>query len=115
MNQYPQKTQSTKIAFAVLIGIILIMGYFLIFNQPAPVVEPFDDSTLREEIRIQDSIGSYWKQESLLWQTLAVKLESKNDSLEKLKPSIINYYNEKYIFNANADINQLDSVIRANW
>jgi len=107
--------KSTNIVFAVLLGIILIMGYFLIFNQPAPIVEPFDDSVLREEIRIQDSIGTYWQQESALWQLRAEELGHRSDSLEKLKPSIKNYYNEKYLFNSNADINQLDSIIRTSW
>lgn len=106
---------TNNIAYIILIGIILIMGYFMIFKTPAPIVEPFDDSALREEIRVQDSIGSYWHQQSDLWQHEAEVLGHKSDSLEKLKPSIKEYYNEKYNFNRNANITQLDSVIRANW
>ena len=84
--------------YAILIGIILVMGYFLIFNQPDPVVEPFDEGPLREEIRIQDSIGTHWQKQSAEWETKATQLGHKSDSLETLKPTIKNYYNEKYIF-----------------
>ena len=91
------------------------MGYFMIFNQPTPIVEPFDDSQLREEIRIQDSIANHWKQESTKWQSVAAIFGHKSDSLEHLKPSIIYYYGKKYTFNANATSSQLDSVIRASW
>ena len=91
------------------------MGYFMIFNSSETIVEEFDDSELREEIRLADSTSLHWKEEAAAWQNLANVAGDKSDSLEKFKPSIKYYYNEKYTFNANADILQLDSVIRANW
>jgi len=104
-----------NLPYIILIGIILIMGYFLIFNQPAPVVESFDEAPLQEEIRIQDSSRTYWKYKAAVWQTEAERLESKSDSLQNLKPSIKIYYEKKYTFNANATVHQLDSIIRSNW
>jgi hypothetical protein len=91
------------------------MGYFMIFSSPETVVEEFDEGPLREEIRLADSTSLHWKEESASWQNLANVEGDKADSLEKFKPSIKYYYEEKYTFNANADILQLDSVVRANW
>lgn len=110
MNQ-----RSTNIAFAILIGIILVMGYFLIFKQPVPEIPRFDDTALRKEIARNDSLAQHWIEESLRLRILADSLMVKNDSLEKVKPKIKNYYNEIYNFNATANRMQLDSVIRANW
>jgi len=107
--------KSINLPYVILIGIILIMGYFMIFTQPTPDIEPFDEAPLREEIRIQDSIANYWKGESSLWQIQAETLGHKADSLQNLKPSIKYYYEKKYTFNANASVLQLDSIIRANW
>lgn len=104
-----------NIPYIVLIGIILVMGYFLIFDSPETVVEEFDDSALREEIRLLDSTSLHWEEEAAAWQNLANIAGDKSDSLENLKPTIINYYNEKYTFNASATVLQLDSVIRSNW
>jgi len=101
--------------YAILIGIILVMGYYLIFNKPDVVVEAFDEAPLREEIRISDSTSLHWKEEAAAWQNLADIEGDKADSLEKFKPSIKIYYEKKYTFNANADLVQLDSVVRANW
>jgi hypothetical protein len=108
-------TKSINWPYAILIGIILIMGYYLIFNKPDVVIEPFDEAPLREEIRLADSISLHWKEEAALMQALADSEKHKSDSLEKFKPSIKYYYEKKYTFNANADILQLDSVVRANW
>ena len=91
------------------------MGYFLIFNQPTPVVEPFDEAPLREEIRLADSTSGYWEAAADSLMGIANIEKHKSDSLEKLKPSIKIYYEKQYTFNANADILQLDSVVRANW
>jgi hypothetical protein len=78
-------------------------------------VEPFDDSALREQIRKLDSASTHWEQESAKWQHVADSLDNKNDSLEKFKPSIKYYYDQKYNFNHNATTHQLDSVIRSIW
>jgi len=107
--------KSINWSYAILIGIILVMSYFMIFSSPETVIEEFDDSTLLEEIRLLDSISGHWEEEAALWHNLANIEGDKADSLENLKPSIKIYYEKKYIFNANADILQLDSVIRANW
>ena len=91
------------------------MGYFMIFNSPDTVVEKFDDSILKEKIRLLDSTSTHWEDEATTWQNLANIEGDKADSLEKFKPSIKYYYEKKYTFNTNADILQLDSVIRTNW
>ena len=110
-----QLTKSINWPYAILIGIILVMGYFLIFNKPDVVVEAFDEAPLREEIRLSDSTSLHWKEEAAVMQALADSEKHKSDSLEKLKPSIKIYYEKKYTFNANASLVQLDSVVRANW
>jgi len=107
--------KATNLYFAILIGIILVMGYFMIFSTPETVVEEFDDSALLEEIRVLDSTSGHWEEEAASWQNLADIAGDKTDSLENLKPTIKIYYEKKYTFNANADILQLDSVVRANW
>jgi len=107
--------KSTNLYFAILIAVILVMGYFMIFNTSETVVEEFDEAPLREEIRLADSTSVHWKGEAASWQNLANIEGDKADSLEKFKPSIKIYYEKKYTFNANADILQLDSVVRANW
>lgn len=107
--------KSINWSYAILIGIILIMGYRMIFSSPDVVVEEFDEAPLREEIRVADSLSLHWKGVADSALTFADGERYKVDSLEKFKPSIKYYYEKKYTFNANADILQLDSVIRANW
>jgi hypothetical protein len=104
-----------NIYVAILIGIILVMGYFMIFSSPETVVEEFDDSALLEEIRLLDSTSSRWEAIADSSMNVANVEKHKSDSLENLKPSIKVYYEKKYTFNANADILQLDSVVRATW
>ena len=91
------------------------MGYFMIFSSPDTVVEEFDDSALLEEIRLLDSASVHWEAIADSSLNVADLEKHKADSLGNLKPSIKYYYEEKYTFNANADILQLDSVVRANW
>lgn len=104
-----------NIYFAILIGIILVMGYFMIFSSPETVVEEFDEGPLREEIRLADSTSIHWKLIADSTLQVAEAAKHKADSLEEHKPDIKKYYDEKYDFNANASLMQLDSVIRANW
>jgi hypothetical protein len=107
--------KATNIYFAILIGVILVMGYFMIFSSPETVVEEFDDSALLEEIRVLDSTSGHWEAVADSSLNVADAEKHKSDSLENLKPTIKIYYEKKYTFNANADILQLDSVIRTNW
>lgn len=79
------------------------------------VVEPFDEAPLREEIRLQDSIATYWQNNAIYWQDKADAFELKVDSLEALKPDIHENHDNQINFNATATDEQLDSVIRANW
>jgi hypothetical protein len=104
-----------NIPYVILLGIILIMGYFMIFNADVDSVDSFDEKPLREEIRIQDSIAKYWHKEASLQLDQANALEHTNDSLKNLKPLIKHHYEKKYTFNANATVHQLDSIIRSNW
>jgi hypothetical protein len=106
---------NTNLYFILLIGIIVVMGYFMFFSTTSNPVVEFDEASLREEIRLSDSTSLHWEQEAISWQTIASTAGNKSDSLEKFKPVIKIYYHEKYTFNANADLLQLDSVIRANW
>lgn len=98
-----------------LLAIILILAVLLIVRKPNPVVEPFDDTQLREEIRVKDSIADYWQAVSEYWEAIAVVSEAKSDSLQSLKPTIKYKYEKIYEFNAIANDSQLDSVIRSNW
>lgn len=107
-------THRSNIAFILLVAIIIGLIYYITTLDNVEV-EPFDDSALREEIRILDSTSLHWQEMSAQWQALADSLSNENDSLEKQKPSIKYYYDQKYKFNHNATTHQLDSVIRAIW
>tara|TARA_R110002167_G_scaffold72625_1_gene204028 strand:+ start:333 stop:662 length:330 start_codon:yes stop_codon:yes gene_type:complete len=105
----------TNIIFGILLIVIFALVTYIIFSEPTIIGEAFDESSLREEIRLEDSTSGYWQKESIAWHNIANVLGNKSDSLANLKPSIKYYYNEKYTFNTNATTNQLDSVIRSIW
>lgn len=98
-----------------LLGVIFTLVVILIARKPNGIVEPFDDTELREEIRVKDSIAEYWQAVSEYWEAVAVVSEAKSDSLQSLKPTIKYKYEKIYEFNATANNSQLDSVIRSNW
>jgi hypothetical protein len=98
-----------------LLGVIFTLVVILIVRKPATIVEPFDDSALREEIRLKDSVALYWELEAGLWHDFADSTLVLADSLENSKPTIKKFYHEKYKFNSTATTVQLDSVIRTNW
>ena len=111
-----KKPSKSNIAIFILLGIILILGYILIFRKPDPIgVEPFDDTELRKEIAVSDSIAKHWENKAQQFQVDARYYEAKADGLELLKPQIHNYYDQIYSFNSTASSSELDSVIRANW
>lgn len=108
------KTNIILISFGLLLVIIFgLVAY--IFSEPVKVVEAFDEGPLREEIRLQDSISTHWKEESAAWQNVANIAEDKVDSLETLKAPIYENYSNQIDFNSTASDHQLDSVIRSNW
>ena len=107
--------KSINLPYVILISIVLIMSYYLIFNSHDSVIEEFDDTALRKEISLADSTATYWKNVANMWHSIADKEKYKSDSLKKYKLTIQYYYDKKYTFNTNADVLQLDSVIRANW
>lgn len=107
----------TNIVFLVLLGTILVLSYILIFRKSDTqiVIEPFDDTLLREEIAKSDSIANHWQQVASDYQYSAALSEAKSDSIEIAKQKLQQDYDEMYKFNSTASSNQLDSVIRANW
>lgn len=107
--------KTSNIILGVLLLIILGLITYIILTSDNPVVVPFDDTALREELRIKDSTATYWENQSFQLNALADSLQEKSDSLEALKPTIHEKYNDQINFNNSATIVQLDSVIRANW
>jgi len=105
----------TNIAIGVLLLIIVVLTGYIILKDPVVVIKPFDDGPLREEIRLEDSISTHWKDQAQAWQKVASILEHRVDSLQKIKISINNDYNDQINFNSTATNAQLDSFIRANW
>lgn len=100
-----------------LLTIVLILSFILIFRKPEEklVVEPFDDTKLREQIELEKQNALFWEQKALLWQNIATKAIQKSDSLENLKPNIKNHYEKTYNHIDTADVHELDSIIRSNW
>ena len=102
----------------ILAGLLLIIFAliaYIIFSAPIPEVTPFDETSLREQIRLKDSSATYWEADAISWHLIATDEQSRADSLAKLKSKIIKYYEDQYNFNSTATDLQLDSVIRANW
>lgn len=103
----------------IIIGILLLIVFglvaYLIFSAPIEEVTPFDETALREQIKMQEDLTKHWQDESEVWQNKATLALDKVDSLEKLKPQIYEDYNDQIDFNSTATNQQLDSVIRANW
>lgn len=89
--------------------------YLLFFNKEEVTVEPFDDSALRLEIQVKDSLADHWQDIARTQQIIALKALSERDSIEVSKTNTKIYYREIYKFNSTATNSQLDSVIRANW
>lgn len=107
--------QNNNILYFLLV-IILILTVIIIFRKPTTVTpEPFDDSSLRHELAVKDSIIQIYMTQSIYFQNLADKALAKSDSLESLKDQIYEDFNKQYDFNVHATNQQLDSVIRANW
>ena len=104
-----------NITYIVLLGIILVLLYILIFRQPTTIVEPFDDTELREQIRLKDSTASYWEENALYWLGVSADHEQRADSLENIKTNIKNEYSPTYKAIPGATATQRDSILRANW
>lgn len=104
-----------KILLGILFFIVLIQGYIIIFKNKPIEVEIFDDSILRKEIELADSLALSWQNKALTWKRIAIDAEKYSDSLENLKPLIQNHYDTVYKFIPNGTSIQLDSIIRANW
>lgn len=105
----------SNIIYLVLLLVILVQMYMLIFRKPDVVVQPFDDTELREEIAEKDSLANYWQAVASSWQAEAEKYEAKSDSLEQTKVVIKHHYHEIYKAIPDGTSVQLDSIIRANW
>lgn len=107
--------QKSNLIIAAQIGIILILVCILIFKKPVTVVEPFDDTELRQQIAEKDSIAAHWELQANQWKTVASLAEAKSDSLELLKPQIQHHYHEIYTAIADGTVVELDNIIRSNW
>lgn len=110
-----KSTKTILILFGIMLLTIFGLVAYIIISEPVPVVEPFDEGPLREEIRLKDSVATFWEAESATWQEAAKIAEDKVDSLETLKQPIYENHSDQIKFNASATDQQLDSVIRANW
>ena len=100
-----------------LLAVILVLAAILIFRKPntVTVVEPFDDTELREQIRVKDSVATYWESEAARWHSVADSAIAVSDSLETFKPGIKKHYDGIYKTIPDANVIGLDSIIRANW
>jgi hypothetical protein len=98
-----------------MLGIILVLIYYISVSDSGNVVEPFDDSKIRNQIRQRDSLINIYELRFDSLMSISDSLTSVNDSLENIKPDIENQYDEIYKFNRDANATQLDSVIRASW
>lgn len=107
-------SKSNYILGALLLIIFGLIGY-IILSDPGNDVESFDETELRKQIALRDSVATFWEAEAESWHGIANEEQDKADSLELYKPKIIKYYEDQYNFNATASDMQLDSVIRANW
>ena len=107
--------KNSLIVSGAMLLIILGLIIYIIVSEPTPVVEPFDEGPLREQIRLTDSVANHWQEESEAWQNVARIAEDKVDSLESLKPKIYEDHDSQINFNSTATDQQLDSVIRSNW
>ena len=105
----------SNIIFNVLLAIILVLLYVLIFRQPATIVEPFDDTELREKLDEEAAKSLYWEQLATKWEQKALQEEAKSDSLEKIKSDITDDYSKTYDIIPDSDIDGLDSILFANW
>jgi hypothetical protein len=98
-----------------MLVIILGLVYYISSSDSGSIVEPFDDSNIRNEIKQRDSLISIYEMRFDSLMSISDSLVSVNDSLESIKPNINNQYGKIYKFNSNANATQLDSVVRANW
>lgn len=109
MSRQITAQQLTRIAFAVCIGLILILSAVIIFRKPQVVVSSDKEKVLRDSLQLmQRQIDS-----SRVHQA---KLQSSYDSLLTIDPQIQYRTREKikFIFNT-ASPSELDSIIRTNW
>jgi ABC-type multidrug transport system fused ATPase/permease subunit len=91
----------------ILIIIILILASLLIFRRPESIVIPYDDSN--EIMRIQRLQKSNDSLNGVLNEYLI-----KVDTIIQFKETIKKVYIEKYIHINNANIIELDSIIRSS-
>ena len=99
----------SKIAFEILIIIIICLIAFIIFRKPEVII------TSGKEQLLEDSIALLTKtiNKSEIHQHI---LEEQYDSLLNLDPKIIIRTNEKIKFiYSTATPSELDSIIRTNW
>lgn len=100
---------------AILLIIIFGLITYIIINGNTTEVIPFDETALREQLRLKDSTALYWQNQALYNDSIAVAFENKSDSLELLKSTTNEKYNKEINFNSSASIIQLDSIIRSSW
>ncbi len=101
-------TKTNIIIGALLIG-VLILGYIVIYRKSDTVVELFDDTELRDSIKIA-------QQNAVYWEDYAHGVERERDLIKEQKQKVRYVYKPQYIYiNNTANIDQLDSVIRTNW
>ena len=98
-----------NIAFAILFLVIIIQGAVLIFGKSdtIKITEPFDDTELRNQIKVAEESAAQWEQRALDYQ-------EQRDTITIIETKIKHHYHEVYKFIPVSTDTQLDSTIRAN-
>ena len=99
----------TNIIIGSLFIAVLILSYIVLFRKPETEIQLFDDQPYRDSIATATENAIYWKDQ-------AIRMEEERDQIRQQKQQVRYVYKLQYIYlYNNADIDQLDSVIRANW
>lgn len=101
----------------VLLLAVVILTLVLVFSKPEPltIIEPFDTSKYEATIKAHEDTILKLQSRTIELKDLLKVSNSKIDSLEIEKDQIKQEYEKTYNFiNNDADINELDSIIRSN-
>lgn len=97
----------TNIIIGVLLLGVLVLLYIVIYRKPEPVVELFDATPYEDSIKTSTQNAAYW-------EDYAHQLEEEKDALSAQKQTIRYVYETQYIYARTANLDQLDSIVRAN-
>ena len=110
------KIKLPQIIIGVLLAAVTILTVALINErQTTPEIELFDPTPYLDTIRQSYKEAEHWRQKTEYWNDEAMRYKAERDGLAVKNQRIIEYYENQYRYNQTADVDQLDSVIRANW